>query len=274
MTKLARTPDPIDAGPGVARDALVAWLAEALRVARFKDYCPNGLQVEGRQEIRHIVTGVTASAALLEAAIKAGADTVLVHHGWFWRNEDPRVIGTRRRRLGLALAADLNLLAYHLPLDAHPVWGNNAQLARVLGLLPDAAPGEGGALPRTAGVDGLIWLGSAPGLVTLGDLAERVESRLDRPPLVIGDPGLRLGSIAWCTGAAQGMMQEAVDAGATVYITGEASEPTAHLARETGCGFVGAGHHATERYGVRALGDAVAEQFGVRVTFIDIDNPV
>lgn len=267
-------PDPIDAGPGVARDAVVAWLADALRVARFRDYCPNGLQVEGRREIRHVVTGVTASAALLESAIDAGADTVLVHHGWFWRNEDPRVIGTRRRRLGLALAADLNLLAYHLPLDAHPVWGNNAQLARVLGLLPDAAPGEGGELPRTTGNEGLIWLGSAPGLATLGELAERVESRLGRTPLIVGDPGLRLGSIAWCTGAAHGMMQDAVDAGATVYITGEASEPTAHLARETGCGFIGAGHHATERYGVRALGDALAEQFGVRVTFIDIDNPV
>lgn len=273
MTKPTR-PEPIDAGPGVARDVLVHWLADALRVARFRDYCPNGLQVEGRKEIRHIVTGVTASAALLEAAIAQGADTVLVHHGWFWRNEDPRVIGTRRHRLALALGADLNLLAYHLPLDAHPVWGNNAQLARELGLLPDAAPGEGGDLPRTTGAEGLIWLGSAPGIATLGELASRVETRLGRAPLVIGEPSQRVAQVAWCTGAAQGMMQEAVDAGATVYITGEASEPTAHLARETGCAFIGAGHHATERYGVRALGEALAEHFGIRVTFIDIDNPV
>lgn len=263
-----------DAGGGyVATARLVGWLAAALRVDQFRDYAPNGLQVEGRPELRRIVTGVTASEALLRAAIEREADAVLVHHGWFWKGEDPRIIGTRKTRLALALRSDLNVIAYHLPLDAHPVWGNNAQLARVLGLEPAPQP-DGAGGPLTAGRDGLIWLGSAPGLATLGELAARVQSVLQRSPLLVGDPAMPLGPIAWCTGAAQSMLQDAVDAGASVFITGEASEYTTHLARETGTGFIGAGHHATERYGVQALGQAIADEFGIEVEFVDIDNPV
>ena len=249
---------------------LASWLDDTLQAARFKDYCPNGMQVEGRSEVGHIITGVTASEALLRAAVERGADAVLVHHGWLWRNEDRRVIGTRRTRMALTLKNDLNLYAYHLPLDAHPTLGNNAQLARVLGLSP--ARRDDGA-PLTCGQDGLIWLGEASGLTTLGQLGERVAQRLGRPPLVVGDPDQPLATIAWCTGGAQGMMADAVDAGASVYITGEVSESTVHLARETGVGFIAAGHHATERYGVQALGQAVAERFGVKVEFVDIDNP-
>lgn len=249
---------------------LASWLDDTLQAARFKDYCPNGMQVEGRSEVGHIITGVTASEALLRAAVERGADAVLVHHGWMWRNEDRRVIGTRRTRMALTLKNDLNLYAYHLPLDAHPTLGNNAQLARVLGLSP--ARRDDGA-PLTCGQDGLIWLGEASGLTTLGQLGERVAQRLGRPPLVVGDPDQPLATIAWCTGGAQRMMADAVDAGASVYITGEVSESTVHLARETGVGFIAAGHHATERYGVQALGQAVAERFGVKVEFVDIDNP-
>ncbi|MBO1114674.1 Nif3-like dinuclear metal center hexameric protein [Bordetella petrii] len=250
---------------------LAAWLDATLQAPRFKDYCPNGLQVEGKPRVGHIITGVTASEALLRAAIERGADAVLVHHGWFWKNEDPRVRGPRRTRLALTLAHDLNLFAYHLPLDAHPQWGNNAQLARVLGLAPEL---DAAGAPLTCGPDNLIWLGTAPGLDTLDALARRVQQRLGRAPLVVGEPGRPLGRVAWCTGAAQGMLADAVQAGADAYITGEASEPTVHLARETGTGFIGAGHHATERYGVQALGQAVAQQFGIRVEFVDIDNPV
>lgn len=249
---------------------LANWLDDTLQAARFKDYCPNGMQVEGRSEVGHIITGVTASEALLRAAVERGADAVLVHHGWMWRNEDRRVIGTRRTRMALTLKNDLNLYAYHLPLDAHPTLGNNAQLARVLGLSPSRR--DDGS-PLTCGQDGLIWLGNADGLQTLGQLGERVAQRLGRQPLVVGDPDLPLAQIAWCTGGAQGMMGDAVDAGATAYITGEVSESTVHLARETGVGFIAAGHHATERYGVQALGQAVAEQFGITVEFVDIDNP-
>jgi dinuclear metal center YbgI/SA1388 family protein len=227
--------------------------------------------VEGKATVRHIIAGVTASEALLREAVARGADAVLVHHGWFWKNEDPRVRGPRRTRLALALGHDLNLYAYHLPLDAHPQLGNNAQLARVLGLQPDT---NADGVPRTCGPDNLIWLGRAPGIDTLGALAARAAERLGRTPQVIGDPAQPATRIAWCTGAAQSMLADAVDAGAQAYLTGEISEPTVHLARETGVGFIGAGHHATERYGVQALGEAVAQRFGIRVDFVDIDNPV
>lgn len=250
---------------------LAAWLDATLQAPRFKDYCPNGLQVEGKPRVGHIITGVTASEALLRAAIERKADAVLVHHGWFWKNEDPRVRGPRRTRLALTLQHELNLFAYHLPLDAHPQWGNNAQLARVLGLQPDS---DAAGLPLTCGPDNLIWLGTAPGVVDVQSLAARVQQRLGRAPLVVGEPGQPVNRVAWCTGGAQGMLGDAIDAGADVYITGEASEPTFHLARETGTAFIGAGHHATERYGVQALGEAIARQFDIRVEFVDIDNPV
>ena len=249
---------------------LASWLDDTLQAARFKDYCPNGLLVEGRSEVGHIITGVTASEALLRAAVERGADAVLVHHGWMWRNEDRRVIGTRRTRMALALKNDLNLYAYHLPLDAHPTLGNNAQLARVLGLEPLR---RDDGTPRTCGQDNLVWLGEATGVQTLGQLGARVAERLGRQPLVVGDPDQPLSSVAWCTGGAQGMLADAVDAGASAYITGEVSESTVHLARETGVGFIAAGHHATERYGAQALGQAVAEHFGIKVEFIDLDNP-
>ena len=251
---------------------LTDWLDQTLQAARFKDYCPNGLQVEGKPRIKHIVTGVTASDALLRAAIAQHADAVLVHHGWFWRNEDARVVGQKRKRLALALGNDLNVLGYHLPLDAHPEYGNNAQLARVIGLIPER---HDDGQPVNFGPDNLVWMGRAPSEIkTLGQLAERVAQRLNRVPLQVGNPDQPVDRVAWCTGGAQGMLIDAVNAGATAYITGEASESTTHLARESGVGFLGAGHHATERYGVQALGDAIAATFNLKVTFIDIDNPV
>lgn len=260
-----------DQGPAeVNTQELLQWLQQQLSVSAFKDYCPNGLQVEGRPVIRRILTAVTASEAALREAIDWQADALLVHHGWFWRGEDPVVRGTRRTRLRLALENDLNLIAYHLPLDAHPQWGNNARLAKVLGLMPEPGP-EG---PRRCGPDDLIWLGQAPGIETLGALAQQVSARLQREALVIGEATQSVRRIAWCTGAAQSMLQAAVDAGADVFITGEISEPTVHLARESGVGFISAGHHATERYGVQALGEVIAAQFGIEVRFVDLDNPV
>jgi len=250
---------------------LQQWLNATLRPEQFRDYCPNGLQVEGKSTIRRVLTGVTASQALLEAAIARDADAVLVHHGWFWKNEDPCIRGPKRRRLALALAHDLNLLAYHLPLDAHPEFGNNAQLGVQLGLtverLADGAP-------ATCGPDNLVWLGQCAPDTTLGALAEHVGQRLNRPPLLVGDRKQPVRRIAWCTGGAQGFMQTAVDAGVDVYLTGEASEQNFHLAQETGMGFIAAGHHATERYGVQALGQAIARQFGIQVEFLDLDNPI
>lgn len=246
------------------RDELVRFLDTLLQPARFRDYCPNGLQVEGRAEVRMLVTGVTASAELIDAAAAAGADALLVHHGYFWRGEDPRIIGARRGRIARLLAGELNLLAYHLPLDAHPELGNNAQLARVLGLQPEGRSGE---------QELLAW-GSIAQAESLEAFGARVHARLGRMPTVIGDPGRSVRRVAWCTGAAQDYFDQAVALGADVFVTGEISEQNVHAARETGVAFIAAGHHATERFGVQAVGEAAARELGISHRFIDIPNPV
>lgn len=250
----------------VSRVQLEKYMAEMLNITQYRDYCPNGLQVEGRADISTLITGVTASQALLEAALEAGADAILVHHGYFWRGEDARVIGPKHNRLKLLLTHDINLFGYHLPLDGHATLGNNAQLARELGLVANGRFGE----------DGLGWLGSVadPAVRTVGDLAQLIAGKLRRQPTLIGDPAQPLGQIAWCTGAAQNFLGDAIAAGASAYISGEISEPTVHLARESGVAYLAAGHHATERYGVQALGQHLAEHFGLTHRFIDIDNPV
>lgn len=250
----------------ISCNELTQFLNHTLEVARFKDYCPNGLQVEGRTTIRTIVTGVSASLLLLERAAELDADAILVHHGYFWRNEAPCIVGLKQKRLKFLLDKNINLLAYHLPLDAHPTLGNNAQLAKRLGLLSEMQVGE----------TNLVSVGNFldQRTSTLEELGQMIESVLGRKPLLIGDPHRLVKKIAWCTGAAQGYMQEAIDAGADVYISGEISEPTTHLARESAVAYVAAGHHATERYGVAALGEFVAQQFGLRHHFIDVDNPV
>jgi len=250
----------------VARDELANYLAQTLDITRFRDYCPNGMQVEGRNRIGTLVTGVTASRALLEAAIDAKADAILVHHGYFWRGEDARVVGPKHHRLKLLLTHDISLFAYHLPLDMHPQLGNNAQLAHRLDLVPEGRFGE----------DNLGWLGRAQqdAVKTVGDLARVVEERLGRTPMVIGDPAQLLGTVGWCTGAAQNLLGDAIAAGASTYLSGEISEPTVHLAREAGVAYLACGHHATERYGVQAVGDHLAAQFDIRHVFVDIGNPV
>lgn len=248
----------------IQRDALEKHLASMLDINRFRDYCPNGVQVEGRPMVRTLVTGVTASKALIEAAIEMDADAILVHHGYFWRKEDPRVIGPKHQRLKLLLSHDISLFAYHLPLDAHPEFGNNAQLANVLQLESDARFGE----------NELGWLGQATGISTVGELASRIEKALGRQPLVIGDADQSIGRIGWCTGAAQGFLADAIAAGANTYLSGEISESTVHLARESGATYISCGHHATERYGVKALGEHISSAFGIAHHFIDIANPV
>lgn len=249
---------------------LAEWLDNALQVHRYKDYCPNGLQVEGRETIGRIIAGVTASQALLDVAVQQKADAVLVHHGWFWKNENPVLSGAKRRRIATALQHDLNIFGYHLPLDAHPVWGNNAQLALKLGLEPDRDE-EG--QPITFGPGDLIWRGTCEPC-SLEDLGQRIGAALGRPALTLGDAGKKVRTVAWCTGGAQNMMDAAIDSGVDVYISGEASEQNFHMANETGTAYIAAGHHATERYGVQALGAAIAEQFGIQVEFFDLDNPV
>lgn len=249
---------------------LAEWLDDALQTQRFKDYCPNGLQVEGRDTIRHIITGVTASQALLDAAVQQNADAIMVHHGWFWKNESPVLSGAKRKRIATALRHDLNVFGFHLPLDAHPQWGNNAQLAQRLGFEPEV---DGDGNPINFGPSNLIWRGHCEAC-SLEELGVRIGAALGRPPLVLGDAGKQIRTVAWCTGGAQGMMEAAIDSGVDAYITGEASEQNFHMAHETDTAFIAAGHHATERYGIQALGEAVAKQFGIRVDFLDLDNPI
>lgn len=250
---------------------LLHWLDNYLSAHQFKDYCPNGLQVEGTDTIKHIVTGVTASQALLEAAVAHGADTVLVHHGWFWKNEDERVRGMKKKRLAFALQHNLNIFAYHLPLDAHPVVGNNSQLAKVLGFQQDL---DSDGKPIGIGPGNLIQTGYLTSPTSLENVAKHLAKQLQREPLVVGNAQQIIHRLAWCTGGAQGFINEAINAQVDLYISGEASEPTFHSVQESNTAYIGAGHHATERYGVKALGEKITEQFGIAVTFLDINNPI
>jgi len=265
--------EPMKASGGVSRIELLRTFDALLQPERFKDFGPNGLQVEGRERIKSIVSGVTASLALIEAAVACGADAVFVHHGLFWRGQDGRVTGWMKQRLALLLAHDINLYAYHLPLDAHPELGNNAQLGRILGLT--AVAGEAGRF----GDNGLGFLGQRTDGEAFGNaaaLAGHVSAALGRQVVCIeaaSTAGQPLRQIAWCSGGAQSYFEAAVAAGAQAFITGEISEPQAHLAREMGVTFIACGHHASERYGAPAVASEVATQLGLGHQFIDIDNP-
>lgn len=245
-------------------NALVDYTAQIMQPERFRDYCPNGLQIEGRAEVTKIVTGVTASMALLEAASAAGADVILVHHGYFWRNEDARVVGIKRNRIKYLLDNDMSLIAYHLPLDAHPQLGNNVQLGQRMNV----------ELEGWAGENSLVAYGTLNSQQNLQGFTNQLAEVLQRPPQFIGDATKPLKKIAWCTGGAQQYIEVAIALGVDAFVSGEISEQTVHLARESGVAYIAAGHHATERYGVQALGKHLEEHFGLQHQFIDIENPV
>ncbi|GAB4357989.1 MAG: Nif3-like dinuclear metal center hexameric protein [Gammaproteobacteria bacterium] len=251
----------------VSREALVRYIDELLDVPAFSDYAPNGLQVEGAESISRLVTGVTASRTLLEAAVTQRAEAVLVHHGYFWKGEDPRVVGMKQRRLKLLLEHNINLLAYHLPLDAHPELGNNACLGRQLQV--EVKGGLGDEMPRGVGLWGTLAEPLSPAA-----LAGRIEHALNRAPLHIPGGRESITTVGWCTGSAQGMIAQAAARGLDAFISGEISEPTVHAARELGIHYFAAGHHATERGGVCALGEHLATRFDIEHQFVDIDNPV
>lgn len=248
------------------RDTLLNELNNLLQPQFFKDYAPNGLQVQGRDAIQTLVSGVTASRALIERAIALNADAIFVHHGYFWKSEDPTITGMKFQRVKALIDHGINLFAYHLPLDAHPELGNNAQLAKVLGFRIEGGlqPGE----PRPIGN-----VGSLAQSLALEQLGAQVAEKLGRPPLLVrgGDHPIR--RIAWCTGGAQGYIEQAAALGADAYLSGEISEQTVHIARECGIHYIAAGHHATERFGASAVGQHLAERFGLAHHFIDIDNP-
>jgi dinuclear metal center YbgI/SA1388 family protein len=243
---------------------LVDYTGQLLQVERFRDYCPNGLQLEGRPDIHVVVSGVTASMALLERAAELGADLVLVHHGYFWKGEDARVVGIKRNRLKFLLEKDISLVAYHLPLDAHPELGNNARLANLLEFNIEGWFGE----------QSIAAHGTLQQAMTLGELGRSISAKLGREPMLVGDTAKHIRRVAWCTGAAQDYLELAVSLGVDAFMTGEVSERTVHIARESGVAFIAAGHHATERYGIQALGEHLSQRFGISHHFVDIDNPV
>jgi dinuclear metal center YbgI/SA1388 family protein len=246
-----------------ARGEIETYLNTLLDVGRFRDYGPNGLQVEGHNEVRRIVSGVTASLELIRAAVEMQADTMLVHHGLFWKGHDGRVTGWLKQRLAMLLAHQINLFAFHLPLDAHPEWGNNAQFGARFGWRVDGRFGD----------QDLGFVGCAAEPLAVAELAALLAHRLSRTPTVVAGDGRPLRRIAWCTGGAQGYFEAAIAAGADAFVTGEISEPQAHYARETGVAFFACGHHASERFGAPAVAQHVATKFGLEHHFIEIDNP-
>jgi len=249
------------------RTKLLNQLTELLKPFSINDYCPNGLQVEGAEEVKKIVTGVTASKALIEAAIDTGADTILVHHGFFWKGEDQTITGMKQKRIKLLLQNNINLFAYHLPLDIHPEFGNNSQLAQLLDITYER-PLE----PWNKNCVAVKGKLKTP--MTFNDFARFVEKKLQREPLVNQAGEHEISSIAWCTGGGQNFIDTAAKQGVDAYLTGEASEQTIHSSNEQNIHFIAAGHHATERYGVKALGEHLAEKYDLSVEFIDINNPV
>ncbi|KAJ4460974.1 putative GTP cyclohydrolase 1 type 2 [Paratrimastix pyriformis] len=255
----------MSSAPGVIQRAdLLSYLDKLLEIEKYKDFCPDGLQVEGRATIRKIVCGVTASQAFLDAAVARGADAVLVHHGYFWKGEDYRIVGMKHHRIATLIRNDISLFTYHLPLDGHPELGNNAQLAKIMGWTIERHFGEGDL--------GCIGRLSAPS--TLGTFSQMLATQLGREPLLLGDPSRPIQRIAWCSGGAQSFFDAAITAGADCFVTGEVSEYCTHMARESGVGFLACGHHATERCGVQALGRHLAEKFGIQVDYVEIENPV
>ncbi|MEN9659243.1 MAG: hypothetical protein RL571_2708 [Pseudomonadota bacterium] len=248
----------------IARQDLENYIGQLLLVDSWRDYCPNGLQIEGRPEVQRIVTGVTASLAFIDAAIDLNADALIVHHGFFWKGENACITRSKKARIAKLLANDTNLLAYHLPLDAHPTLGNNAQLGQRLGLSETGRFGD----------QKLAWIGELKTATTLAEFTRQIDAQLQRSPLVIGADERIIKRVAWCTGGAQSFFHEAATLNIDCFITGEASEFVTHLANESGVSFIAAGHHATERYGVQALGQHLASQYGLEHIHLDLANPV
>lgn len=245
---------------------LLSYSNNVLEIERFNDYCPNGLQVEGKAEVKKIVSGVTSSQALIDAAIEEKADVLLVHHGYFWKGENAQITGLKYKRIRSLIESGINLLAYHLPLDAHPLYGNNAKLAEILDL--EIA----GSFP--SGNDAVGMYGTLKSPMSAADFSQKINMALDREPVHIGENSEQIHTIAWCSGAAQSYIEAAVELGVDAYLTGEISEQTVHIAREYGVHFFAAGHHATERYGVQAFAEHLASHFELNHQFIDIPNPV
>jgi dinuclear metal center YbgI/SA1388 family protein len=251
----------------VTLQELIAYLDELLEPKQFNDYCPNGLQIAGKGIVKNLVVAVSASQSVIDEAIRLNADAILVHHGYFWRGEDPRLIGIKQQRIRKLLQHDISLITYHLPLDAHPVYGNNVQLAKRLEIDIEHSY-EIDKIPN------ILWVGSLQQATNGNELVKRIAESLQREPLHIAGSDKLINRIGWCTGAAQGFIEHAAAHGVDAYITGEVSESTFHFAQEASIHFYAAGHHATERYGVQALGEHIAHYFSINQQYVEIHNPI
>jgi dinuclear metal center YbgI/SA1388 family protein len=249
------------------RESFELALNELLKPELIKDFCPNGLQIQGASEIKKVITGVTATQALIDRAIEEKADTIVVHHGYFWKNESYVIRGMKYNRIKALIDNDINLFAYHLPLDIHPEYGNNAQLAKLLNIKVTGPlePGNEqsvsirGELEQTASGQQLAKLISQ----SLARECIHVSPNIDKP----------IKTLAWCTGGGQNFIELAAEQGVDAFISGEISEQTTHVAREMGIHYFAAGHHATERYGAMSLADYISKDLNLDCQFIDIDNP-
>lgn len=247
---------------------LIQWCDQTLQTTQFKDYCPNGLQIEGKAQVERLVTSVTASLYAIEAALDLKADALLVHHGYFWKGEPSELTGLKGRRVKQLMQADISLIAYHLPLDAHPQYGNNAALADLLGIKIIGALDQHEKFPI-----GNIGMLQKP--LTPQQFAQSIDNKLDQEPIHIHCASDHLiEKVGFCTGAAQDYLYKAAYQGCDAYISGEISERTYHEAQEYGIHYYAAGHHATERYGVQRLGEALAHQFALDYDYIEINNPI
>ncbi|AGF48046.1 NIF3 family metal-binding protein [Candidatus Kinetoplastibacterium oncopeltii TCC290E] len=249
----------------ITSQILLDWLNSLLDPEKYKDYCHNGLQIEGKEKIYSVALGVTACELFLQKAIAAKADAVIVHHGLLWANDNLSISGIKRKRIDLCLRNNLNVFAYHLPLDDHPEVGNNITLGSFLGF---------DNIRKNIKKGSMLWSGMLKNLYNMEHLNVVISDKLNRSSLLIGDPQKNIKNIVWCSGGGQKMFQEAIDIGADVYITGEISESVVHISRETNVGFICAGHHATERYGIQALGNALEKTFHIKVKYIEIENPI
>ena len=248
----------------VTRETVLELLDQELRPELTRDYCPNGLQVEGSQTVNKLVSGVTACQALIDCAVEAQADAILVHHGFFWRGEDSRLIGMKAARVRALMQHDINLFAYHLPMDLHPTMGNNAGLGRVMGLdVFGMLDPSDHSMP--------VFVGDVASRTTATDIAASLELNLGRSVTLVGEGAVS--SIGWCTGGGQGYIDAAADAGCDLFVSGEMSEQTVHVARERGIAFIAAGHHATERFGPQSIGQWLGAQLGIDHQFVDINSP-
>ncbi len=246
-------------------EKLIDYTNDLLQIELFKDYCPNGLQVQGKSLIKKIVSGVSACQALIDATIAAKADLLLVHHGFFWKGEAEPIVGMKAKRIGALMRNNINLLSYHLPLDGHLTLGNNSQLGKLLNIPNPQAM-------KIESIPNLFWMGEYPKHYSLAQFIGLLEKQLNRKPLVEAI-NKTIKKVGWCTGGAQDYIHYAITYGCDTFLTGEVSERTIHIARENNINFISAGHHATERYGVNALANHLAEKFQLEHQFIEIENP-